>query len=69
MISRCSSLVAALLLCAGCGNEAGAPSAEQNRDMDQAAEMLNKAPDSLSNIDDAGLERDIETAANAQDGR
>jgi hypothetical protein len=39
----------ALLLC-GCGDRTS-PSAEQNRQLDNAAEMLDEAPDALGNID------------------
>ena len=39
------------LLLAGCGDRT-TPSAEENRQLDNAAEMLNSAPAELSNIDE-----------------
>lgn len=45
----CGPFVLALLLGA-CGNKT-VPSAEQNRQLDNAAEMLDAAPQTLENID------------------
>lgn len=56
MIRRAILVTAALGLSAGCSGETAAPSAEQDRDMNEAAELLEKAPTSLSNVDDQGLE-------------
>ena len=39
---------------AGCGDRT-TPSAEENRQLDSAAEMLNRAPDVLANVDENGL--------------
>ena len=50
-----SIFCAALLLCAGCGSDRGTPSAEQNEAMDEAGEMLDRAPNSLSDIDDSAV--------------
>lgn len=52
---RTPLLYAALALVSACGSGPEAPSTEQNRQMDEAAEMLNQAPDSLSNIDDSAV--------------
>jgi hypothetical protein len=41
---------------AACGADETAPSAEQNRALDEAAEMLNQAPNDLSRVDDNALE-------------
>lgn len=46
-------LAASLL--ASCGEDAAAPSPEQDREMNDAAEMLDQAPSSLSSIDDGAL--------------
>jgi hypothetical protein len=54
-------MVRLLLLCAAaaaassCGGPSTAPSAEENRELDRAAEMLDGAPDALNEVDDAGL--------------
>ncbi len=45
-------LLAALI--AGCG-KGTAPSAEDNRQLDNASQMLDQAPDLLANIDDNAL--------------
>jgi hypothetical protein len=47
--SACGPFVLALMLSACGGNTA--PSAEQNRQLDNAAEMLDAAPQTLGNID------------------
>lgn len=49
----CGPFVLAFLV-AGCGNRT-APSAEQNRQLDNAAEMLDAAPQTLGNIDSNAL--------------
>ncbi len=49
----CGPFLLALLL-AGCG-EPSAPSAEENRQLDEAARMLDAAPDTLANIDENGV--------------
>jgi hypothetical protein len=46
--------VCALLLGA-CGREAGAPSPEQNRGMNEAENLLNQAPETLETVDESGL--------------
>lgn len=45
----CGPFLLALLL-AACGDRT-APTAEESRSLDNAGEMLNAAPDALSNID------------------
>lgn len=47
-------LLAAILPLAAC-REGEAPTAEQNRQMDEAAELLNQAPATLEAVDDGGL--------------
>jgi hypothetical protein len=49
----CGPFLLALLL-AACGNGTS-PSAEENRQLDNAAEMLDAAPQMLSNIDENAL--------------
>ncbi len=50
---------------ASCGS-ASSPSAEQNRQMDNAAEMLDSAPDALANVDENALgPADANSDANA----
>jgi len=59
----CGPFVLALLV-AACGNRT-APSAEENRQLDNAAEMLDAAPSTLGNIDANALGPvDSDTAAN-----
>ena len=45
----------ALLFLTSCGNDPAAPTAEENRQLDEAANMLNQAPANLEAIDDSGL--------------
>jgi hypothetical protein len=49
------SLVLALLLLTNCQGDPAAPTAEENRQLDEAANMLNQAPANLEAIDDSGL--------------
>ena len=49
----CGPFLLALML-AACGNGTK-PSAEENRELDNAAEMLDAAPQMLSNIDENAL--------------
>ncbi|MCL6678806.1 hypothetical protein LZ519_05675 [Sphingomonas sp. RG327] len=44
--------------------EPDTPSAEENRQLDNAAEMLDAAPDALSNIDENTLEESDSNALN-----
>lgn len=62
-LMACGPFVFALLLGA-CGSKS-APSAEQNRQLDNAAEMLDAAPQTLGNIDANALGRvDSNSAVN-----
>ena len=49
----CGPFLLALLL-SSCGDRT-TPSAEENRQLDNAAEMLDSAPGELANIDENGL--------------
>ncbi len=49
--SRALLIAAALALLASCGSE-GAPSAQENREMDEAERMLDEAADNLADIDE-----------------
>ena len=46
----------ALLFLTSCGSDPAAPTAEENRQLDEAANMLNQAPANLEAIDDSGLD-------------
>lgn len=52
-ILACGPFLLALALL-GCG-DGTSPSAEEDQQLDNAAEMLDRAPDALANIDDNGL--------------
>ena len=43
------------LVVTGCQRDGGAPTAAENRQLDEAANMLNAAPANLEAIDDSGL--------------
>ena len=51
---RALSLFLTLVL-ASCGRNPDAPTAAENRQLDEAANLLNEAPANLEAIDDAGL--------------
>ena len=55
MTLRMLLAAACLALAGACGRDEGAPSEEQNRELDRAAEMLDDAPNGLSGIDDSEL--------------
>jgi hypothetical protein len=61
-LRACGPFLLALLL-AACGNGTS-PSAEENRQLDNAAEMLDAAPQTLSNIDDNALGPDDGNSVN-----
>jgi hypothetical protein len=63
----CGPFLLALLL-AACGSGTS-PSAEENRQLDNAAEMLDAAPQTLGNIDGNALEPAGNTPANAGSAR
>ena len=47
----------AFILLGGCDREPAAPTAEENRQLDDAANLLNEAPANLDAVDDMGLGR------------
>ena len=57
----CGPFVLALLL-AACG-DSSVPSAEENAQLDNAAEMLNAAPVALEGIDEKALDQPAKNAA------
>jgi hypothetical protein len=44
------------LILSACQRDPAAPTAEENRGLDEAANLLNEAPANLEAIDDGGLE-------------
>ena len=46
----------ALLALTACRGTSDAPTAEENRQLDDAANLLDQAPANLERVDDAGLE-------------
>ena len=48
---RRSPCLVALLLLAACGQEAAVPTTEENAQMDDAANLLDQAPEDLEGID------------------
>ena len=58
----CGPFLLAFVL-ASCGDKS-TPSAEENRQLDNAAELLNSAPDELANIDENALGPTEENAIN-----
>ena len=61
-ILACGPFLLALCL-ASCGDRT-APSAEENRQLDNAAEMLDEAPGVLANVDENGIEHSDSNALN-----
>ena len=55
-MTRIPALFMALLALAGCRDTSDAPTAEENRQLDDAANLLDQAPANLERVDDAGLE-------------
>jgi hypothetical protein len=43
------------LLLTGCGADRTVPTSEENRQLDDASQMLNEAPANLEAVDDSGL--------------
>lgn len=66
-MNRLFVLLPALFL-SGCQPNPDAPTAEENRQLDEAANLLDEAPANLEAIDDAGLgeANDLEGAAPEQ---
>jgi predicted small lipoprotein YifL len=52
---RRSTTILALLALAACGRDAPVPTSEENAQMEDAANLLDQAPDDLEAIDDGGL--------------
>lgn len=44
-----------LALLTGCGDDPAVPTSEENRQLDDASQMLNEAPANLEAVDDGGL--------------
>jgi hypothetical protein len=44
-----------LTLLTGCSDDPAVPTTEENRQLDDASEMLNEAPANLGAVDDGGL--------------
>lgn len=65
---RKSVFVLLTLALSACHPDAGAPTAEENRQLDEAANLLNEAPANLEAIDDAGLGDTNEAAEQASEG-
>lgn len=64
--------LAAAMALAGCGDKAsdGSPTAEENRQLNEAAEMLDTSPDDLVPAEEAELgngDEDVDVAANEGD--
>lgn len=64
--------LAAAMALAGCGDKAsdGSPTAEENRQLNEAAEMLDTSPDDLVPAEEAELgngDEDVDVAANEAD--
>ena len=49
-------VASALLLSGGCSREPAAPTSEENRQLDDASNLLNEAPANLDAVSDFGLE-------------
>ena len=56
--------ILALVTLAACGREAAVPTSEENAQMEDAANLLDQAPEDLDAIDDGGL-----NAADANEAR
>ena len=54
-MSRLMLLLAPLALLTACNREPSVPSAEENRQLDDAANLLDQAPANLESVDDSGL--------------
>jgi hypothetical protein len=61
MIARGGIILATVLL-GGCSRESAAPTSEENRQLDDVANLLNEAPANLEAIDDSGLAAANESA-------
>ena len=52
---RLMLVLAPLALLMACNREPSVPSAEENRQLDDAANLLDQAPANLESVDDSGL--------------
>ncbi len=52
---KLASIFLALAALAGCQKDASVPTAEENAQLDDAANLLNEAPADLEGVDDGGL--------------
>jgi hypothetical protein len=49
-------IASAIVILGGCSREPATPTAEENRQLEDAANLLNEAPANLDTVDDMGLE-------------
>ncbi|NUS99700.1 MAG: hypothetical protein HOP96_01835 [Sphingomonas sp.] len=63
-VMRISALFIALLALAGCQRSSDVPTAEENRQLDDAANLLDQAPANLEHVDDRALASDNEVESN-----
>ena len=52
---KSARLLASLALLTACNREPAVPTAEENRQLDDAANMLDRAPANLESVDDSAL--------------
>ena len=69
-LTSAAALAAGLVLLTGCGGDSGAgtPTAEENQQLNEAAEMLDTSPDDLVPADEAALGNGEEAPAAGEDG-
>ncbi len=54
-MSKLACLAAVLLCLTACSRDQAVPTAEENRQLDDAANLLDQAPASLENVDDSAV--------------
>ena len=52
---KIATLLVCLTLLTGCSGDPVVPTSEENRQLDDASQMLNEAPANLEAVDDGGL--------------
>lgn len=57
-MSKLGCVFAALLCLTACNRDQAVPTAEENRQLDDAANLLDQAPASLGNVDDSAVAGD-----------
>ena len=57
-----AAIALGMLCLSACGVDGQAPTAEQDREMDRAADMLDNAADNLAEVDSSGLEQELNAA-------